>query len=211
LSRSLPSVLLFAALAVTSTASAADSVRRGSLLQNPAQTKQTIAAAASCKWQKEGMSQTCRGEAFIKLHYAPNGDLEDVEFMVLRAVITGDGPRKTPKAKKGEAALLNTIAALFPSWPDSRSWMAAAFEKSVERYFHNSIRIDGTSIYVREHLYVDRDEPYAYVVLTEKKDLTEYKFMPCDDDEQGPLDDRHCPPRPRGEERPPDNPVLHPQ
>jgi len=186
------SVAVTFAIAIWSCATARGEAPPASVLENPALTKKTIAAAAGCSWKKEGGGQTCRGDVLINLTYASTGDLEDIEFLALRAENIIDGPRFTGQAKKEKAILIKTIAALFPSWKNSHTWLGSAFDKSLEREFHASIRIDEVSVYAREfHYYMGRDEnPHFYVVLTAKKDLREYKDRPCADDGQGPgLDD----------------------
>lgn len=128
-----------------------------------------------------------------------------VDYVSFRPVLA-KGFAQPPSPQ--QRAVMDVLAALFPTWADSRNWMARALDGAQLNNYHTSIRVDGTSIYVREGQESQDGPPHAYVVLTTKKDLREFKAAPCWSDEQG-VQAAECQDAGRYDTGTLDNPILN--
>jgi hypothetical protein len=118
--------------------------------------------------------------------------------------------RKTTPADVQQHNVIEAIAMLFPSWKNSRAWVRDSMDRSREDGFQTSLRVNGTSIYVRKLKPPAAKADYIMVVLTLDKDLHRFKERPCEDDAQGHAQEG-CGPDDGfilRDPRPPDNPIL---
>ncbi|MBY0512134.1 MAG: hypothetical protein K2P94_18510 [Rhodospirillaceae bacterium] len=180
--------------------------------------KRDIAAIAHCEWQLlYKLHYGCSDQigTWINLELTPDGKIDHFWFLPTVAVVVDVDPQsdeaiygETAETRADQTAVLAIIKKLWPSWTAGEQWLKNALKKAWVKDAQDSIRVGDTSVYVRESMYVNRDDRYGFFVLTKKTDLTEFKRWSCEDDEQGPGLD-NCTKREGA--RPPDNPILHPK
>jgi hypothetical protein len=181
--------------------------------------KKDIAAIAQCTWREiDPLSYGCtdrKERQWIHLELTPDGKIDNIWFLPTAAVIVAVNRRTdediygvTEPARAEQAAVIAIIKKLWSSWVGSEQWLKNAFIKAQKRYAQDSIRVGDTSVYMTESMSVSSDNHNAFLVLTKKTDVTEFKHWRCEDDEQGPGLDS-C--TERDGPRPPENPILHPK
>ncbi len=181
--------------------------------------KGDIAAIATCKWRVIDPSRhacTDRKERqWIHLELTPDGKIDNIWFLPTAAEVVAVNRRTneavygvTESARVEQAGVIAIIKKIWPSWPGSEHWLNNAFKKAQKRYAQDSIRVGDTSVYMTESMGATSDDHNAFLVLTKKTDVTEFKHWRCEDDEQGPGLDS-C--TERDGPRPPENPILHPK
>jgi hypothetical protein len=182
------------------------------LHRTAANVRDHIASSTGCTWHQvtENIFR-CGGplpedSTWIGMTILSDDSIDYIEF----APSLGENRDRaeTPEGKAEQAATLRFMESFFSDWKDARQWLSDAMRRSRTKMFQTSIRVQNTSIYVREAEPANRDVTFALVILTLKKDLTEFKKFKCEDNEQGPSLDS-CARRDADTPRPPDNPILH--
>jgi hypothetical protein len=158
----------------------------GTLLDRAVDVRAAIAAAAQCEWKRQGRnSHFCVGtsdarDLGILLSFAPDGNtVRFVRFSPLRGRIGKDDLEKTPDAQVQQRIAIDTVAALFPSWAESRQWLASAIQGTSDKRFEAGIRIENTSIYVSTGLPSDQDVHLALIFLTRDTNMRQFRLDAC--------------------------------
>ncbi|MBY0511632.1 MAG: hypothetical protein K2P94_15960 [Rhodospirillaceae bacterium] len=181
--------------------------------------KKDIAAIVHCTWREVfPLSHGCtdrKERQWIHLVLTPDGKIDNIWFLPVASEVVGVSRQTggaiygvTESARAEQAGVVAIIKKLWPSWTDSEQWLSNAFKKAQKRYAQDSIRVGDTSVCMTESMSATRDDHSAFLVLTKKTDVTEFKHWPCEDDEPGPGLDSCAE---RDGPRPPENPILHPK
>lgn len=171
----------------SSLAKAVDGREEASLLDRSVEEiKKDVATAGQCEWTALSSNHwRCQPPHAAPFTY-PSFDLniESPRGTYLRIVpetggISRQGLELTHEAVVMQAIAIESLARLFPSWTDSRAWLSDTLVKARRKNFEAAIRVAGTSIYVAQGSYVDRDYAWAEIVLTKDVNVAEFRGGIC--------------------------------